>query len=77
MRFTDRAVSRRVAAPQTAPPPHLRPLAAAVLALGLLPAFGAADATGDLLELPEHALTHHIGPTPLQRSRPTSRSCVS
>lgn len=55
-RMTDRAVTRRVAARQTAPPPRVWPLAAAVLTLGLLPAFGAADATGDLLELLEHVL---------------------
>jgi Zn-dependent protease with chaperone function len=46
--FTDRAVTRRIAALQTTPPPRLWPLAAAVLALGALPALGAADATGDL-----------------------------
>lgn len=56
LNFTDRAVTRRVAALQAAPPPRLWPLAAAVLALGLLPVFGAVDATGDLLELLEHAL---------------------
>ncbi|MGW7257329.1 M48 family metalloprotease [Streptomyces sp. NPDC054834] len=49
--FTDRAVTRRIAALQTAPPPRLRTAAAAVLALGALPALGAADATGDLLGL--------------------------
>ncbi|GGX73978.1 M56 family metallopeptidase [Streptomyces anandii] len=49
--FTDRAVTRRVAALQCAPPPHLRSVAAAVLALGVLPALGAADATDDLLHL--------------------------
>ncbi|MFF0751627.1 M56 family metallopeptidase [Streptomyces sp. NPDC004267] len=49
--FSDRAVTRRIAALNTAPPPHLRPLAAAVLALGVAPALGAADATGDLLSL--------------------------
>ncbi|MFF8929493.1 M48 family metalloprotease [Streptomyces longwoodensis] len=52
--FTDHAVTRRVAALQTAPPPSLWPLATAVLALGVLPAVGAADATGDLLELLAH-----------------------
>ncbi|MFF8942037.1 M56 family metallopeptidase [Streptomyces sp. NPDC014864] len=49
--FTDRAVTRRIAALQSAPPPHLWSVAAAVLALGLLPALGAADATDDLLRL--------------------------
>ncbi|MEU3344566.1 M56 family metallopeptidase [Streptomyces sp. NPDC006700] len=52
--FTDRAVTRRIAALQSAPPPHLRSVAAAVLALGALPALGAADATGDLLRLLAH-----------------------
>ncbi|MET8690373.1 M48 family metalloprotease [Streptomyces sp. NPDC004732] len=51
LNFTDRAVTRRVAALQAAPPPRLLPLAAAVLALGLLPAIGAADATGDFVQL--------------------------
>jgi Zn-dependent protease with chaperone function len=49
--FTDRAVTRRIAALQTTPPPRLWPLAAAVLALGTLPALGAADATGDLFRM--------------------------
>ncbi|MBK3573098.1 M56 family metallopeptidase [Streptomyces sp. MBT65] len=49
--FTDRAVTRRIAALQTAPPPRLWPLAAAVLTLGALPALGAADATGDLFRM--------------------------
>ncbi|MGW2518327.1 M48 family metalloprotease [Streptomyces sp. NPDC001617] len=57
LHFSDRAVTRRVAALQTTPPPHLRPVAAAVLALGALPALGAADATGDLLRLLASALT--------------------
>ncbi|MGV9625042.1 M48 family metalloprotease [Streptomyces sp. NPDC003487] len=52
--FTDRAVTRRIAALQAAPPPNLWPLAAAVLALGVLPAVGAADATGDLFTLLAH-----------------------
>lgn len=56
LNFTDHAVTRRVTALQIAPPPRLWPLAAAVLALGLLPVFGAADATGDLLALLEHSL---------------------
>lgn len=55
--FSDRAVTRRVAALQTTPPPHLWSIAAAVLALGVLPALGAADATGDLLELLEHVFS--------------------
>ena len=55
LHFTDRAVTRRIAALQVAPPPHLWPLAATTLALGALPALGAADATGDLLHLLTHA----------------------
>ncbi|SOE07034.1 M48 family metalloprotease [Streptomyces sp. Ag109_G2-15] len=51
LNFTDRAVTRRIAALQTSPPPHLWPAALAVLALGALPALLAADATGDLLGL--------------------------
>ncbi|MFJ9820164.1 M48 family metalloprotease [Streptomyces sp. NPDC101151] len=51
LNFTDRAVTRRIAALQTAPPPHLWPPALAVLALGALPAIGAADATRDLFGL--------------------------
>ncbi|MEH0661080.1 peptidase M48 [Streptomyces sp. JV178] len=54
--FIDRAVTRRVAALQTAPLPQLWPLAATVVALGVLTALGAADATGDLLRLFEPAL---------------------
>jgi hypothetical protein len=57
LHFSDRAVTRRIAALQTTPPPHLRPLAAAVFALGALPALGAADATGDLLRLLGGALS--------------------
>ncbi|MFI1169036.1 M48 family metalloprotease [Streptomyces sp. NPDC020801] len=49
--FTDRAVTRRVAALQSDPPPRLWSVAAAVLVLGVLPALGAADATDDLLRL--------------------------
>ncbi|MER6350523.1 M48 family metalloprotease [Streptomyces sp. NPDC001634] len=56
LNFTDRAVTRRIAALQASPPPHLWPLAATTLALGALPALGAADATGDLLRLLEHVL---------------------
>ncbi|MDX3746496.1 M48 family metalloprotease [Streptomyces sp. AK08-02] len=54
--FTDRAVTRRIAALQADPPPRLWPLAATVLALGALTALGAADATGDLLRLLEPVL---------------------
>ncbi|MEU6089468.1 M48 family metalloprotease [Streptomyces sp. NPDC047085] len=57
LNFTDRAVTRRIAALQTAPPPHLRSAALAVLALGVLPALGAADATRDLLTLLTSVLT--------------------
>ncbi|GAA3798581.1 M48 family metalloprotease [Streptomyces chiangmaiensis] len=57
LNFTDHAVSRRIAALQAGPPPHLWPLAATTLALGALPALGAADATGDLLRLLERVLT--------------------
>ncbi|MQY34254.1 hypothetical protein SRB17_22200 [Streptomyces sp. RB17] len=49
LHFTDRAVTRRIAALQTGPPPRLWPAAAAVLLLGTLSALLAADATGDLL----------------------------
>ncbi|MFI5683236.1 M56 family peptidase [Streptomyces sp. NPDC051636] len=55
--FTDRAVTRRTAALQTGPPPYLWTAAAAVLALGALPALGAADATGDLAGLPAGVLS--------------------
>ncbi|MEU6576658.1 M56 family metallopeptidase [Streptomyces sp. NPDC046805] len=51
LNFMDRAVTRRIAALQTSPPAHLRSAALAVLALGALPALGAADATRDLLVL--------------------------
>ncbi|MFE9496616.1 M48 family metalloprotease [Streptomyces collinus] len=57
LNFTDRAVTRRIAALRTSPPPRLWPAAAAVLALGALPALLAADATGDLLGLLTHALS--------------------
>ncbi|WP_055495670.1 M48 family metalloprotease [Streptomyces sp. TP-A0356] len=56
LNFTDRAVTRRIAALQTGPPPHLWSLAATTLALGALPALGALDATGDLLQMLEHVL---------------------
>ncbi|MGW2938106.1 M48 family metalloprotease [Streptomyces sp. NPDC001156] len=56
LHFSDHAVVRRIAALQAGPPPHLWPLAATTLALGALPALGAADATGDLLRLLEHVL---------------------
>ncbi|MEU9450135.1 M56 family metallopeptidase [Streptomyces sp. NPDC048277] len=55
--FTDRAVTRRIAALQTTPPPHLWSAAAAVLVLGAIPALFAADATGDLIRLLWNALT--------------------
>ncbi|MFF7751483.1 M48 family metalloprotease [Streptomyces sp. NPDC007971] len=51
LHFTDRAVTRRIAALQVSPPPQLWSAATAVLALGALPALLAADATGDLLGL--------------------------
>ncbi|MGW3101386.1 M56 family metallopeptidase [Streptomyces sp. NPDC001100] len=54
--FSDRAVTRRVTALQTTPPPHLWSIAAPVLALGVLTALGALDATRDLLDLLEHVL---------------------
>ena len=57
LNFTDRAVTRRIAALQKAPPPSLWPGAAAVLALGALAALFAADATGDLVGLLFDALT--------------------
>ncbi|KPH97983.1 M48-family peptidase, partial [Actinobacteria bacterium OK074] len=53
----DRAVTRRIAALQCAPPPRLWPLAATVAALTALTALGAADATGDLLRLLVPALS--------------------
>ncbi|MGW1052054.1 M48 family metalloprotease [Streptomyces sp. NPDC002521] len=49
LHFTDRTVTRRIAALQTTPPPQLWPAAAAVLLLGALPTLLAADATSDLL----------------------------
>ncbi|MEU9210579.1 M56 family metallopeptidase [Streptomyces sp. NPDC048415] len=51
LHFSEHAVTRRIAALQTAPPPDLWTIGAAVLTLGALPALGAADATGDLLRL--------------------------
>ncbi|MEU2336243.1 M48 family metalloprotease [Streptomyces sp. NPDC006654] len=57
LNFTDRAVTRRIAALQTTPPPRLWPAAAAVLALGALAALFAADATSDLAALLSDALT--------------------
>lgn len=51
LHFSEHAVTRRIAALQTAPPPDLWPIGAAVLALGALPALGAIDATGDLVRL--------------------------
>ncbi|MGW0765670.1 M48 family metalloprotease [Streptomyces sp. NPDC002676] len=51
LNFADRAVTRRIAALQTSPPPRLWSAAAAVLVLGALPALLAVDATDDLLGL--------------------------
>ncbi|WP_037621522.1 M56 family metallopeptidase [Streptomyces aureus] len=51
LHFSEHAVTRRIAALRTAPPPVMRSVGAAVLALGALPALGAADATGDLVQL--------------------------
>ncbi|MGW0971006.1 M48 family metalloprotease [Streptomyces sp. NPDC002516] len=51
LHFSEHAVTRRIAALQTAPPPVMRSVGVAVLALGALPALGAADATSDLLRL--------------------------
>lgn len=51
LHFSEHAVTRRIAALRTAPPPVMRSVGAAVLALGALPALGAADATGDLVHL--------------------------
>ncbi|MFD9463269.1 M48 family metalloprotease [Streptomyces sp. NPDC060027] len=51
LHFSEHAVTRRIAALQTAPLPAVRSVGVAVLALGALPAVGAADATGDLLRL--------------------------
>jgi Zn-dependent protease with chaperone function len=56
LNFTDHAVTRRIAALQASPPPHLWSLAVTTLALGALPALGAVDATGDLLRLLQHVL---------------------
>jgi beta-lactamase regulating signal transducer with metallopeptidase domain len=57
LRFTDRTVTRRIAALRTTPPPHLRTIAGAILTLGALPTLCAADATGDLLRLLGGALS--------------------
>ncbi|MGW4672281.1 M56 family metallopeptidase [Streptomyces sp. NPDC004324] len=51
LNFSENAVTRRIAALQTAPPPDLWSLGFAVLALAALSTFGALDATGDLLRL--------------------------
>ncbi|KUN79486.1 peptidase M48 [Streptomyces bungoensis] len=56
LNFTDRSVTLRIAALLAGPPPRLWPAAAAVLALGALPALLAADATSDLLALLSGAL---------------------
>ncbi|MGW8374929.1 M56 family metallopeptidase [Streptomyces sp. ODS28] len=53
--FSEHAVLRRVTALQSSPPPRLWPIGAAVLALGIVPALGAADATSDFLTLLAHA----------------------
>ncbi|MEU6994937.1 M48 family metalloprotease [Streptomyces sp. NPDC046465] len=55
--FTDHTVTRRIAALRTSPPPDLRAIGAAVLALGAFAALGAADATSDFMELLARALT--------------------
>ncbi|MFE0513238.1 M48 family metalloprotease [Streptomyces sp. NPDC058964] len=57
LNFTERAVTRRIAALQTSPPPRLWSAAVAVLALGALPALLAADATNDLYQLLAGVLT--------------------
>ncbi|MFJ9347508.1 M56 family metallopeptidase [Streptomyces sp. NPDC101237] len=49
--FTDRAVTRRVAALRAGPPPSRWPAAVGVLALGAVAALFAADATSDLVGL--------------------------
>lgn len=54
--FTDRAVTARIAALRTTPPPNLRAIAAVVLAIGAFAALGAADATDDLMDLLADAL---------------------
>ncbi|MFZ4237900.1 M56 family metallopeptidase [Streptomyces murinus] len=51
LHFADRAVTRRIAALQSAPQPSLGSAALAVLALSTLPPLLAADATGDLFRL--------------------------
>ncbi|MGB8943448.1 MAG: M56 family peptidase, partial [Streptomyces sp.] len=56
LNFTDRAVTARIAALRTTPPPDLRAVAAVVLAIGAFAALGAADATDDLVELLTGAL---------------------
>jgi hypothetical protein len=52
--FTDRAVTRRIVALQTSPPPSLWSVALAVPALGAVSAWCAADATNDLFTLLEN-----------------------
>ncbi|MEC4015389.1 M56 family metallopeptidase [Streptomyces sp. H27-D2] len=49
--FSERAVARRVAALQTAPPPTAPLIAAAVVVLGAIPVLGAVDATSDFFDL--------------------------
>ncbi|MFJ5272338.1 M56 family metallopeptidase [Streptomyces sp. NPDC088358] len=58
LNFSEHAVTRRIAALQTAPPPNLWSIGVAVLALAALSAFGALDATGDLLRLLGESLAY-------------------
>ncbi|MEW2117733.1 hypothetical protein AB0945_21580 [Streptomyces sp. NPDC005474] len=51
LQFSEHAVTRRIAGLQSGPLPNLWPVGAAVLTLGVLPALGAIDATGDFLRL--------------------------
>lgn len=57
LRFSGLAVTRRVAALQSAPPSPTRFWAAVVLALALIPAVAAADATADWYQLLSHTLS--------------------
>lgn len=54
--FSDRSVTRRVAALQCAPPPNAWLASLVVLSIGLVPAFGAVDATKDFLTMLGRAL---------------------
>ncbi|MFJ2396406.1 MULTISPECIES: M56 family metallopeptidase [unclassified Streptomyces] len=58
LNFSEHAVTRRIAALQTTPPPNLWSIGVAVLALAALSAFGALDATGDLLRLLGESLAY-------------------